>query len=184
MMKIAKKETGSVALTMLLFAALTVNGFSQKIEFGVHADPLITWMSSNSEAYNSEGTVPGFSLGLDVYYPLDERFSVSSGIGLLSSGGRQSAVEDHTMVFNNIDTVVIAGEEMKYSLRYLNIPGGVRAHTNRDEGLNFFGDLGIDLRLLLRSKVDIPSLQRRDEISQNEVFSMNMGWRTHGGIEY
>jgi hypothetical protein len=184
MMKIAKKRTCSAVLTILLFAALTVNGFSQKIEFGVRADALITWMSSNSEAYKNEGTVPGFSLGLDVYYPLSERFSVSSGIGLLSSGGRQSAVEDHTMVFNNIDTVVNAGEEMKYNLRYLNIPGGLRARTNRDEGLNFFGDLGIDLRLLLRSKVDIPSLQISDEIAQNEVFAMNMGWHINGGIEY
>ncbi|MCI0522778.1 MAG: PorT family protein [Bacteroidales bacterium] len=183
-MKMSKKGSCSVALAMMLLAALTVKGFSQKVELGVHADPLITWMSSNSEAYSSEGTVPGFSLGLDVYFPLDDRFSVSSGIGFLSSGGRQSAVEEHTMVFNNINPVVDAGEEMKYNLRYLNIPGGINAHTTREEGLNFFGDLGIDMRFLLRSKVDIPSEQISDEIAGNEVFAMNMGWHINGGIEY
>lgn len=183
-MKIAKKGPCSGALTVLLLAGLAVNGFSQKVELGFHADPLITWMSSDSEAYASEGTVPGFSLGLDVYFPLNDIFSVSSGIGLLSSGGRQSAAEEHTMAFNNISAVVSAGEEMKYSLRYLNIPGGITARTNREKGLDFFGDLGIDLRFLLRSKVDIPSEQISGEIAHNEVFAMNMGWHINGGIEY
>ncbi|MCU0379365.1 MAG: PorT family protein [Bacteroidales bacterium] len=184
MMKITKKGQRSAVLVILFLAAIAVDGFSQKIELGIHADPLITWMSSNSESYSSEGTVPGFNIGLDVYLPLNDRFSVSSGVGFLTAGGRQSATEDHTMVFNNINAVIDAGEEMKYNLSYLNLPGGIHAHTTREEGLNFFGDLGIDLRLLLKSKVDIPSEQISEEIAQNEVFAMNMGWHINGGIEY
>lgn len=179
-----KKGAQVIAMVILMLATLTTRGISQKLELAVHADPLITWMSSNSSAYSSEGTVPGFSIGADVFYQLTDVFSLSSGLGFLSAGGRQSAAETHTMVFNNLEATVAPGEEMKYNLRYLNIPAGIRAHTSREKGINYFGDLGFDIRTLLRAKVDIPSSQISGEIAPDEVNAMNIGWHITGGIEY
>ena len=106
-----RNERVTAVLTILLFAALTVNGFAQEIEFGVHADPLITWMSSNSDRnITMKVQFPASASDWMFYYPLNENYAVSSGIRFLSSGGRQSAVEDHTMVFNNIDTQLLTRE--------------------------------------------------------------------------
>jgi hypothetical protein len=171
-------------IVLLLFTTVTTKGISQKLEFALHADPLITWMNSNSASYNSEGTVAGFSLGLDISYPLGKSFAVSSGLSILTAGGRQSATETHRMIFNNFPVDVAPGDEMKYTLRYLNIPIGMQAYTTRKEGLNFFGDLGFDIRILLRSKVDIPANEISGEVASNEVYAMNLGWHITGGIAY
>lgn len=172
------------ALTIMLLAALPLRGISQKLEFIVHADPVISWMGSNASEYQGEGAKAGFDIGLNVLHFFAENYAVSSGISFITAGGRQSVTEDHTMVFNNFTKIVPAGDEVKYNLRYMNIPLGVRLQTNQIGYLTYFTDLGLDIRLLLKSTVDIPTLEISKENAKSEVYGLNTGWHLGGGIEY
>jgi len=172
------------AFTLLLLTALTLRGSSQKLEFVVHADPVISWMGSNESEYQGEGARAGFDIGLNVLHFFAQNYAISSGISFVSAGGRQSATEIHTMVFNNFTQTIPAGEEMKYNLRYMNIPLGIRLQTNQVGYLTYFTDLGFDIRLLLKSTVDIPAMQISKENAKNEVYGLNAGWHLGGGIEY
>lgn len=169
---------------MMAMAVITTRGVSQKLEIGLHADPLITWMSTNSAAYKSEGVRAGFSLGLNALYYFDDNYAFSTGIGFINAGGRLSAAEPHVMVFSNFTQLVPAGDEMLYNLRYLNIPAGFRLRTNQIGYLTFFTDLGTDIRVLLNSTVDIPHSQIRKENAKTEVHALNMGWHINAGVEY
>ncbi len=172
------------ALILLLLAALPLRGISQKLEFVVHADPVISWMGSNASEYQGEGAKAGFDIGLNVLHYFAENYAISSGISFISAGGRQSTTGDHIMVFNNFTQIVPAGDEMKYNLRYMNIPLGVRLQTNQVGYFTYFTDLGFDIRLLLKSTVDIPAMEISRENAKNEVYGMNAGWHLGGGIEY
>lgn len=171
-------------LAVILLAASSVRGISQELQFALHADPVIAWMGSNESEYVSEGTRAGFDIGLNVLHFFDENYAVSSGISLISAGGRQSLTVDHTMVFNNFTQFIPAGTEIKYNLRYINIPAGLRLQTNQVGYLTYFTDLGFDFRLLLKSTVDIPAMQISNENARNEVYGLNAGWHIGGGIEY
>ncbi len=183
-MKRERNSSLTIAVIILLLAVTTARGTAQDFEFGVHADPLITWMSSNSAGYNSEGAKAGFSMGLNVLHYFAENYAFSSGIGFITAGGRLSAVEPHTMVFSNFTQVVAAGDEMVYNLRYLNIPAGFRLRTNQIGYLTLFTDLGLDIRFLLKSTVDIPQNQISKENAKTEVRTMNLGWHITAGLEY
>ena len=61
---------------------------------------------------------------------------------------------------------------------------GVRLQTNRSGYFTYFSDLGFDLRLLLKSTLDLPTLQIYKENAGKEVYGMNSGWHLGGGVEY
>jgi hypothetical protein len=183
MNRVTKRLTIRV-FTILIFVSLATRSVAQEPEFAIHFDPIISWMASNSHEYTSEGARAGFSLGLDVLHYFSDNFAVSTGIGFINAGGRQSAVESHTMIFNNFTRVVSPGEEMRYGLNYLNIPIGLRIQTDPRGDLTYFTDMGLDLRILLKSVVDIPSLDIASENAKNEVYGINAGWHISAGIEY
>ncbi len=172
------------ALAAVILVSVTSRGISQDLTFSVHVDPVISWMGSNSSDYTNEGVRAGFSMGLDVLHYFNENIAASSGIGFLSAGGRQSAVEPHTMVFNNFTQVVVPGDEMKYNLKYINIPLGIRLQTRQVDYLSWFSDIGFDIRMLLKSTVDILAEEISNENAKNEVYGMNAGWHLYAGAEY
>lgn len=178
-------RTAIRALAIVLAAGLTARTYSQELVFVVHADPVISWIGSNESEYMSEGAKAGYDIGLNVLHYFAENYAISSGISFISAGGRQSATEPHTMVFKNLDPQTLpAGEEMKYNLKYMNIPVGIRLQTNQVGYLTYFTDMGFDIRMLLKSAVDLPTLQIFDENAKTEVCGMNAGWHIGGGVEY
>ncbi|TFH48679.1 MAG: hypothetical protein E4G92_03125 [Bacteroidia bacterium] len=88
------------------------------------------------------------------------------------------------MVFSNFTEQVAAGDEMVYNLHYLNIPLGFRLRTNQVGYITLFTDLGLDVRALLNSSVNIPQNQISKENANTEVRALNLGWHINAGIEY
>ena len=177
----------ALALLVLLLATFTTQGVAQEIKFVAHADPLITWMSSSGSDYSSIGAKAGIDLGVNVLYYFKENYAASSGISFLSAGGRQTAIDPHTVVFNSFEAEVAPGDEMIYNLRYLNIPLGARLQTNPNGSMTYFTDLGLDIRVLLKSSLDLPVSSEgpiSDENAKTEVYGMNAGWHVHIGLEY
>ena len=183
-MKRAINRTLLRVMIMLMAVALPARILSQELKFAVHADPVISWMGSNESEYTGQGARAGFDIGLNVLHYFSENYAVSSGISFISAGGRQSASENHTMVFTNFQEEVPAGDEIRYNLRYMNIPAGIRLQTNQVGYFTYFTDLGFDFRMLLKSTVDLPTLQISAENAKNEIYGLNAGWHLGGGIEY
>jgi len=181
-MKIISLKT----LAVILLAASSMRGIAQELEFAIHADPVISWMGSNSSDYNNEGARSGFDIGLNVLHYFDDNYAISTGISLLSAGGRQSVAEPHIMIFNNLQPQVQPGEEIRYNLQYMSIPAGIRLQTDQVGYLTYFTDMGFDIRLLIKSTVDLPANQPpiNNENARKEVNGMNAGWHIHAGIEY
>ncbi|MFZ2286424.1 MAG: porin family protein [Bacteroidales bacterium] len=171
-------------LAVIVLTASSARGTAQTLEFAVHTDPVISWMGSNESEYIREGARAGFDIGLSVLHYFDANYAVSSGISIISAGGRQSVTEDHTMVFNNFTQIVPAGNEIKYNLSYINFPAALRLKTDQVGYLTYFTDIGFDIRLLLKSTVDIPAMQISNENARNEVKGLNAGWHIGGGVEY
>jgi hypothetical protein len=174
-------------LTILVFLTFAAPAVAQEIKFVAHADPLITWMSSNGSDYSSMGAKPGLDLGINVLYYFTENYAASSGISFLSAGGRQMAIEPHTVVFNSFQADVAPGDEMIYNLRYLNIPLAARLQTNQTGPMTYFTDLGFDIRILLKSTLDLPVSSEGPidgENARTEVYGMNAGWHVQIGLEY
>jgi hypothetical protein len=178
-----KIGTGILVILSFVFASESVN--AQKIRFGLFAEPVISWFSTDTKETKNDGSRAGFNFGFTFNKYFSKNYSFSTGISLLSAGGRlvnpDSTIE---MRFSNFNTEVIKGNSVVYRIQYLVIPLGLNFESNQIGYLTFFADIGMDPKIVLGGKADIPSAGISGESAMKEISSFNLAYHIMGGIEY
>ncbi len=188
------KHLNNRILTILLFLFLSISPHTmiqaqQKIGFGIHFDPVISWFSSDIKEVINDGARPGFNFGLTFNNYFSPNYSFSTGISLLNAGGRLVSQDTTVMEFTSLKkililTTVLPNEAVVYKIQYLSIPLGLKLQTNQIGYLTFFTDLGLDPKVVIGGKTDIPSLYIEDEKAMNELRMFNLSYHITAGIEY
>jgi hypothetical protein len=189
------KLSGFLIITILIIASFSLQAQSGSIptkgsilRFGVHADPMINWFGSDNSFVENKGARPGFNFGVSVYRYFGPNYSFSTGINLISSGGR--LVTDQKTNFylshggsSNIVSVD-SGAAVVYKIQYLSIPLGLKLQTNQIGYYTFFTDLGLDPKVVVGGKADIPSIGIKSENAMEELRVFNMSYHIMAGVEY
>jgi hypothetical protein len=88
------------------------------------------------------------------------------------------------MDFANFKSTVLPGNSIVYKIKYLVFPVGLKLQTNQIGYLTFFSDLGLDPKVVISRKIDIPSLSLTGENASNEIRMFNLSYHITAGIEY
>jgi hypothetical protein len=173
---------------IFLLVSAPLNSYSQpKIGFGLHFDPVISWFSSDIKEVQNKGSRPGFNFGLTYYRYFSPNYAFSTGISLISAGGRLVSSDATVMKLDNSNygsVIVLPGESVVYKIKYLAFPVGLKLQTNQIGYITVFSDIGLDPKIVLGGKVDIPSLDISDEKAMNELRIFNLSFHITAGIEY
>jgi hypothetical protein len=174
-----------IFLLFLLFALMPTGMISaqQTIGFGIHADPAICWFSSDIDAVKNDGSRPGFNFGLTYNKYFASNYSFSTGISLVRAGGRLVGQDTTELELKKL-TTVLPGESVVYKIQYLSIPVGLKLQTNQIGYITFFADLGLDPKVVIGGKADVPSLDISGENAINELRVFNLSFHFTGGFEY
>src|SRR5664279_68876 len=154
------------------------------ISFGIHADPVISWFSTDISQVKNNGARPGFNFGLTFNNYFTRNYSFSTGISLLNAGGRLVSSDTTVLKFTNSSVKVLPGNQVIYKLQYLTIPIGLKLQTNQIGYVTFFSDLGFVPKIAISRRADIPSLNISGENALNELRMINLSYHITGGIEY
>lgn len=173
-----------ITLILVLIFSSVFSNAQQKISFGIHADPVISWFSTDTREVKNDGARPGFSFGLIFNRYFAPNYSFSTGISLLNAGGRLVSSDTTVMNFSNFKATVLPGKTVIYKIQYLVFPLGLKLQTNQIGYLTFFSDLGFDPKFVINSKADIPSLNITGENASKELEVFNLSYHISGGIEY
>jgi hypothetical protein len=172
---------------MLIFPVLLAAQQGTGLSFGLHADPVICWFCSDINKVSNEGARPGFNFGFSVNKYFGPNYSFSSGINLISAGGR--LVSDEATIFEldkyETETVTVAANEaIVYKIQYLSVPFGLKLQTNQIGYMTFFSDFGLDPKVVIGGKADIPSLDIKGEKANSELNLFNLSYHITAGMEY
>lgn len=168
---------------ILISGSATLNA-QQKISFGIHADPSVNWFSSDISQMKNDGARAGFNFGLTYNKYFTPNYSLSTGITLTRTGGRLVSSDTTSIEFTRFRSKVLPGNPMVYKIQYLVIPIGLKLQTNQIGYLTFFSDLGLDPKIAVSRKVDIPSLNISGENAKNAINLFNLSYHITAGIEY
>jgi hypothetical protein len=113
-----------------------------------------------------------------------KNYSFSTGISLISAGGSLTNSDTTVFKFTNFESKVPAGKPVIYKLQYLSIPVGLKLQTNQIGYVTFFTDLGLDPKVVISGKADIPSLEIKNENATKELNLFNLSYHITAGIEY
>ena len=169
---------------LLAIVPLRMVNAQQKISFGIHADPVISWFSTDINEVKNKGARPGFNFGLTYNKYFSSNYSFSTGISLLNAGGRLVSSDTVVMVFSNFKSTVLPGNPVVYKIQYLAFPFGLKFQTNQIGYVSFFSDLGFVPKIVINRKADIPSLNISGENASNELRMFNLSYHITAGIEY
>jgi hypothetical protein len=187
------KCTNPVVLKVILVFALILSSVisnaqqqqqQQVISIGVHADPVISWFSTDINQVKNDGARPGFNFGVNFYNYFTRNYSFSTGISLINAGGRLVSRDTTVLIFTNSSVKVLPGKAVIYKLQYLAFPLGLKLQTNQIGYVTFFSDLGFVPKIAISRRADIPSLDISGENALNELRIINLSYHITGGFEY
>jgi hypothetical protein len=187
-MKISGTDNYSINKILVLTFILTITAAGafgqQKISFGVHADPAISWFSTDISKVKNNGARPGFNFGLTYNRYFAQNYSFSTGISLLSAGGKLISSDTTILNISSARSTVMPNNTILYKLQYIAIPVGLKLQTNQIGYVTFFADLGFVPKLAINRKLDVPSLSLSGESASKELRMVNMSYHVTGGVEY
>jgi hypothetical protein len=162
-------------------------GFVAPMSFGVHFDPVISWFGTNIDAVSNQGARPGFNFGISYNRYFGPNYSFSTGINIINAGGRLISRETTLFELKNYEykiATVGPNEAIIYKIQYMAVPLGLKLQTNQIGYMTFFADLGIDPKVVIGGKADIPSLQIKGETATAELRAFNLSYHVMTGVEY
>ena len=169
-------------LTILLISGRMI--FTQDYRFGIYASPVISWFNTDISEVRNEGSRAGFNFCATAERYFSDNYALAAGISIINSGGRLVSSSASTFRFTSFTSVVAAGNAIVYRIQYLAIPVGLKVKTNEIGVLAYFGDLGLDPKMVIRGRVDIPSIDIKGQKAMTEISRFNMGYHITGGIDY
>jgi len=171
-----------VILLIIVLQRVTINA-QQSIGFGIHADPLVGWFTSDNSNITGKGATTGFNFGLTFNKYFYENYAFSMGLSLITAGGSFSS-SDTVMLKLKKPVEVLPGSKSLYKIKYLAIPVGLKLRTKQIGYISIFTDIGLDPKFILGGKVEIPSQNILKENADNMLSRLSMGYHIIGGIEY
>ncbi len=165
--------------------------------FGFQASPSFSWMTTDNQKINGNGSLLGLKLGVLVERRFSDNYAFTTGIGLqFNTGGKllfdqpgnfwSNSAADATIPYTSKDTFQM-GTELKYNLRYFEIPLGLRMRTQEFGFFRYYVEPAFYLGFRTDAKGTIRNSPRFDQekISiSNDVSVFNIAWGIGGGVEY
>ena len=176
-----KNEVLAIILILIFFPS--VSSGQDKLKIGIHADPVFSWFGSDINDIKSSGTRPGFNFGLEFTVPFTSNYSFETGLSLINSGGRLQNTDTTILSFSKL-TTVLPDKPMIYKIQYLAFPLGLKLKTNQIGYVTFFTDIGLEPKVIVSSKIEIPADNISGENAKEEVNYFNAGYYVNAGIEY
>lgn len=173
---------------LILFTFLMmfiINSWGQtRMQLAFTASPSVNWMNTSNRDVNREKIVLGYDFGLlgDIFFAESERYALQTGLIVVNSGGNLSYRMDQPFTF--------AGEQMpadadiKYRLRYLDIPFSIKLKTNDFHRVYYWGLFGLSGLVNIGARGDSDDGTLRKASIHDEINMFNVGMNVGLGFDY
>ncbi|MEL6143471.1 MAG: outer membrane beta-barrel protein, partial [Bacteroidota bacterium] len=155
----------TIAFYCCLFTAATLYAQPGQgdLRLGFQLSPTFSWMNTNDNLINSDGTNLGLKTGLLAEFFFQENYSISTGLNFHFNAGGTLFYEDsyETIdIWNDgvdivSDTSFSGGTAFKYGLQFLEIPLGLTLRTREFGYLRYYVRPAVTLGILTQSRGEV-----------------------------
>ncbi len=188
-----KKLTIALILTFII-ASQALQAQIKPFRFGLKVAPNVGWISPDSDGYERDGTVAGFSWGFISDFAITENYFVGTGFNINYLNGKYSYPHLISEPVTDSTSIDYTGSmSSKTKLRYIDIPLTLKMKTNKFDQLQAYGQIGFSLGFSVKAKAeeDFSYKVEGETMSQSEerdisdeVTIVKGSLVLGGGIEY
>jgi hypothetical protein len=157
---------------------------AQDYRYGVYIAPVISWFKTDVEDVKNQGARAGINFSISAERHLTDNWHFSSGLAFINASARLKNINPSYFRFPNYTAVVAAGEPVVYRLQYISIPVGIKIKTSEIGYLTYFAEFGLDPKVVIRGRADIPSIDIKGGNAMTEVRRFNFGYHLNAGADY
>ena len=170
-----------ISIAAVLFLVANVS-FGQVFRFGIHLDPMMTWLRSDVKDVTRDRARIGWDIGMiaDCYF--SRNYAFSSGVSLLNTGGSLRYARGITLTTNDGKAEVAPGGTVKYQVQYVKIPAAMKFKTGQIGRFTYSANLGLDLMTRVATRVNFDDAKRIK--ANKETKLLNLGCHFGGGAQY
>lgn len=144
-----------IVLLLLSFVMLFQFADAQvkPFRFGLKVAPNVGWISPDSDEYERDGSVAGFSWGFISDFAITENYYVGTGFNINYLNGKYSYPHKETVT--EPDSMDYTGTmTRKTKLRYIDLPVTLKMKTNKFDQLQVYGQIGFSLGFNIKAKAE------------------------------
>lgn len=146
--------------------------------------PTINWMNSSNRDVDQQPLVLGYDFGLngDIYFTENDNYSFQTGLNIINSGGKLGFRTDQGFVFAGED--LEENVEIRYRLRYMEVPLNIRLRTEEFQRVYYWGLFGISPMVNIGARGDSNDGALRKANIHDEINMFNIGMNVGVGFDY
>jgi hypothetical protein len=150
---------------------LTVTASSQtSFQFGLTANPLITWSKPEASEIKKAGVRAGFEFGFMSDINFSENYILATGITMSLASSNLDYTDSILMRLHSPDPVRFANTvNATFKMQYINLPVIFKMRTNEIGKFKYYGGLGIVAAFRFKARVDAENDGR--QFFDNENFA-------------
>ncbi len=183
-----------VALALfLVVAASCLKAQENDIRFGFQLSPTFSWMNTDDNSINRNGTNLGIRLGVLGEFYFREEYAFSTGFGFAFNHGGGLQFEHGGTYWPGSDLgpgldTLPSDVRLQYKIQYIEIPLLLKMRTREFGYIRYYLEPGLRLGFESQAKGTITGRGIGDEAEKlnirKEVNTFNISWTIGGGIEY
>lgn len=192
-LNIEMKKIVSLITFLMLFGSIVYG--QANFRFGFQLSPNITWLTSDDNMINGNGSNLGLKLGMmgEKYLTNSENYAFTFGIGFAfnqggtlkhDEGGNFWTKSDlSSTVFNSLPD----GINLKYGIQYVEIPLGFKMRTQEFGYLRYFAEPGMTIGIGTQARGSVSGVtgfETENENIKKDINGLNLSWGIGGGVEY
>lgn len=181
-------------ITVFTFAQYSDNGgLDGELRLGFQLSPTFSWMSTDDNAINGNGTNVGMRLGMMGEYYFKENYALISGVNFAFNQGGTLLHEEGGNFWSKSElsdtslNTLPGGVNLKYHIQYIEVPIGLKMRTREFGYLRYFAEIPLfSLGVKVQARGDIKGTTQpyeREDIKK-DVNLFNLNWGFGGGIHY
>ncbi|TVQ50695.1 MAG: hypothetical protein EA362_01735 [Saprospirales bacterium] len=186
-------------IIILLIIFSSINYASSQVEvsdftFGFELSPTISWMATDDNRINGNGSNLGLRIGTTGEYYLTENYSLVAGIHFAFNQGGQLFYErggNHLsrteLSIDLVDGNLPDNVDIRYRMQFLEIPLGFKMRTNQIGNMSYYAQFPVftfGINTKATADIEGSGIKTENERINQEIPFLRMFWSVALGAEY
>ena len=186
------KKIVAIAAFCFFFGTM-LQAQSTDLRLGFQVSPSFSFMSTDNNQINSNGTNLGLKLGMVAEMYFQENYAFITGLGFAFNSGGTLRHEQGGQLWTRselpqgVDPFLLPGVDLKYGIQYVEIPLGLKFRTNDFGYLRYWAEIPVitlGFRSQARGAIMQAGINEDKIIIKKEVGALALSWGLGGGVEY
>lgn len=184
-----------VLCALFCIAAMGAATAQGDLGLGFQLSPTFSWLNSDNNEVNGNGTNLGLKLGVIGEYYFAENYAFSTGIGFAFNQGGTLLYEEAGKFWTKselplvVDTLATLpkGTNLKYNIQFVEIPLGLKMRTREFGYFRFYAEplLLLGFKAKAVGTLNVTGMEKIEDIDiKKEVNGLAVSWGFGAGTEY